>query len=90
MIEGNYYKVNLRNYNSEANNLVGGTLLAGTHFGKKDFRSFLNAGILLFDEPTTRTLPFLGVGLSWKRSLKLEYRTHLALGQVSIGYMYNF
>ena len=91
MVEGNYYS---NNY--PIMNFVGGALFAGTHFGKKDIRPFLNGGIALFNGNSAQAAGVLGVGISWKRSFKFEYRRYtftigdVGLDQLSVGYMYNF
>ena len=74
-------------------------ILAGSHFGSKNLRPFVNVGLVapLINDIQNNVLPFfnntvVGVGVSWKRSLKIEYRENPSglFRQISLGYLYNF
>jgi hypothetical protein len=87
----------------EFKNGLGGSVYAGSHFGNKNFRPFANIGIQIVPTLLPISLPsqleitpfspiICGVGISWKRSLKIEYRDNLSglSRQLIIGYMINF
>ncbi|PWK15757.1 hypothetical protein LV89_04957 [Arcicella aurantiaca] len=90
MIEGNYYK---NNY--PIMDFAGGALFAGTHFGKNEIRPFFNVGFAYFNTNSSQAAGVLGIGISWKRSFKFEYRRNAfssatGFDHLSVGYMYNF
>lgn len=96
LLEGNYYNIQENSgiyaYRDDALKVFGANLLLGTHFGSKNVRPFINLGVAVIRLPDITNDGILGVGLSWKRSFKIEYRegTSAVLRQVSVGYLHNF
>jgi hypothetical protein len=74
-------------------------VLVGSHFGNKNLRPFVNVGMIVplinnigsNKEKLSNNL-IIGVGFSWKRSFKIEYRDNPSglFRQISLGYLYNF
>ena len=96
VVEGNYYNISENSgvyaYYNDAIKVYGVNLLIGNHFGSKNLRPFINGGVSVIRFLDTNNELLLGVGLSWKRNLKIEYRESTAkiLRQISVGYFYNF
>ncbi|MES2519779.1 MAG: hypothetical protein V4585_16810 [Bacteroidota bacterium] len=96
LLEGNYYNFRENSgsyaYRNDELKVFGGSILIGTHFGSKNLRPFVNVGVSVIRLPEITNDGILGIGLSWKRNFKIEYReaTASTLRQFNIGYMYNF
>lgn len=74
-------------------------ILGGSHFGNKNLRPFANIGMTVplinyigADGEQIFNNLVAGVGLSWKRSFKIEYRENPSglFRQIGLGYLYNF
>jgi hypothetical protein len=88
MLETDYYQYQIT---SSTSSFSGISIVAGTHFGKKQIRPFINPGLTI---TTVQAFPFVGGGLSYKRNLRVEYRKIVVtgiqdFGQIMMGYMFN-
>lgn len=74
----------------DAIQVVGANFFGGMHFGKKSIRPYANVGISMMDKFGGDAI--LGVGISWKRTVKIEYRelTNGSLRNVIFSAVYDF
>lgn len=74
----------------DALQVFGANILGGMHFGKKNIRPYVNVGLSVMDKFGGDAV--VGIGMSWKRAVKIEYRelTNGSLRNVAFSFMYDF